>query len=113
MGQNAPSKGKKLGHALISWGIPPQIADSEESSTCGRCGAKKGIYGKDFGLGPDGNPVPIVDFAFDLTITEFSVSALCWRCGFSYVLLLKLGEPEPPLRIPPKPPKRKKKQKKP
>lgn len=101
-----------MSHALISWGMPPQIADSEESSTCGRCGTKRGVYGKDFGLGPDGNPVPIAEYAFDLTITEYSVSALCWCCGFAYFLTIKNGEPDPPPRIPPKPPKRKKKPKK-
>lgn len=100
-------------HALISWGVPPQIADSEESCTCGRCGAKKGVYGKDFGLGPDGNPVPIADKGWDITVTEFSVATLCWTCGFAYFLLLREGEPEPIPKPPPKPPKRKKKKKKP
>jgi len=74
------------GRARISWGIPAQIADSKDGLHCGRCGSKRGVYGKDFGIWADGNLVPVVDSqAFDITITEKSVAALCWRCLFSFL----------------------------
>jgi hypothetical protein len=93
----------------ISWGPPAQIADSKESETCGWCDAKRGFYGQHFGIAPDGNPLPVIeDFAFDLTVSSFSISALCWACGFSFVCVLREGEPDPA----PKPPKKKRKPKK-
>jgi hypothetical protein len=71
--------------ALITWGNPAQVADSKESLHCGRCSAKQGVYGKDFGIGPDGNPLSVVDtHAFDITITKSDIAAMCWRCTFSF-----------------------------
>jgi len=65
--------------------MPARVADSKESLHCGRCGAKRGVYGKDFGIGPDGNPVFVVGgYAFDITLTKHFIAALCWRCKFSY-----------------------------
>jgi len=74
--------GKK---STISWGRPAQIADSKDGLHCGRCGTKRGVYGKHFGVGPDGNLVSVVDEqAFDITQNKDFVAALCWRCLFSY-----------------------------
>lgn len=71
--------------ALISWGEPAQIAESKERCACGRCGAERGFYGQHFGIGYDGNPLPVVEeFAFDITKFEHSIAALCWNCGFSF-----------------------------
>ena len=70
----------------ITWGRPAQISDSKESLTCGACGAKRGIYGKHFGRGPDDNLVPIIDeLAFDFTKdAKGHIAALCWNCGWSF-----------------------------
>jgi len=75
--------GKKS--VTISWGAPAQIADSKDGQHCGRCGSKRGVYGKDFGIAPDGNPLSVEGgHAFDITQNKHSVAALCWRCTFSY-----------------------------
>ena len=70
----------------IGWGLPAKIASSKDSFSCGLCGTKRGTYGKDFGRGPDSNPLPVIDsHAFDITITENrDIVALCWNCGFSF-----------------------------
>lgn len=71
--------------ALISWGEPAQIAESKEGFVCGRCGAGRGFYGRDFGLGYDGNPLPTDrQFSFDITCTKTSLAAKCWNCSFSF-----------------------------
>lgn len=76
--------------ALISWGEPAQIADSKERCACGRCGAERGFYGQHFGIGYDGNPLPIVrEFAFDITFFKHSVAAKCWNCGFAFSQVFK------------------------
>jgi len=86
--------------SLITWGMPAQIADSKEGLKCGRCGAKRGIYGRDFGVGPDGSPLPVVEsHAFDITISSHSIAALCWKCGFAYALSIK---PKPEKRRKPR-----------
>lgn len=71
-------------NGTITWGVPAQVADSKESLRCGRCGATRGVYGRDFGIGCDGNPVAVGEHAFDITFFSDSVAALCWRCLFSY-----------------------------
>lgn len=54
----------------------------------------QGIYGKHFGIGADGNPVPVEkELAFDITQTDFSISCKCWNCSFSYQQIFQEGEP--------------------
>jgi hypothetical protein len=70
--------------------MPAQVADSKDGLHCGRCGARRGSYGKDFGIAPDGNPLSVVGRnAFDITMTKSQIAALCWNCAFSYSQTLK------------------------
>jgi len=89
----------------ISWGEPARIAESKEHFTCGCCGAKRGFYGKHFGIGPSGQPLPVInDSAFDCTVFSNSIAAKCWHCDFAFYQILS---PEPDEA--PEPPKTKKK----
>lgn len=96
----------KKNTGIISWGQPAQIADSKERFACGKCGSKQGIYGKHFGIGQDGNPVPVDRHrAFDITLTKHSLSAKCWNCTFSFYQVLS-DNPEVPTKVNKKPKKK-------
>ena len=77
---------KREGYGRITWGEPARLAAMSEGFCCGRCSARPGRFGREYGVDINSNEIPvIVKRAFDVRIRRARITAaLCWNCEFSY-----------------------------